>query len=423
MGLSRSRENEINSELSIIASRNVIETVVDTLGVDTVLGGKPPQDDTDKVKRKMIAVRKIERNLHVESEKKSNNISAKFDSTDPQLAQVILNEILEAYQHRHIEVYRSQASLRFFKTRVDNLLEKIEKKEAVLAAFQREHNLTSPARQKEQLTTQIMNMQNRSDEIKRTMMSLHARRNILEKSLADRTPYAVTSRVEGMPNRSAETLKERLVELRIREADIIAGYPETSTTRKQLLEPVQRSIRVVEESLKKESNTLTEETTGIDSGFREMTESLRETKTELSELSAEQAAIGPMLEERREQLDAMIEIEHDMKKMQRDIGYDRDEYKQYRTGLQRTKVAEALDIDQISNVSIVQSAILPANSISPDKPRNLALGLVISIMAGIGIAFVREHFDDTIKSEADVIDHLEQIVLADISIEEFEQCR
>ena len=422
IGISRNRENEINSELSIITSRNVIESVIDELGVERILALKKPASKKVSGDLRLRAIRKIERNLSVEREKKSNNISVKFDATDPTLARDILNQIISAYQHRHIEIYRSQASLNFFQGKVDAMLQKIEKKEAVLAAFQREHELTDPGHQKERLSNQIMEMENRLDQIKRRLMSLHARRNILKNELKSHQEYTVTTRVAGMPNRTAEALKERLVELQIQEADIIAKYPKTSTVRKQLLIPVRESIALVQESLGKETNTLTEETTSLDTVYQETANRLRSTAIELSELMAEQSTINPILADRREQLDHLIEIEYDLKKMKRDVSYDWDEYRQYRTGLQRSKVAEALDIDQISNVSIIQSATRPIHSISPDKPRDLMLGLIISIMAGIGLAFVRDHFDDTIKSESDISDYLGQVMLTDISAEEFKQC-
>ncbi len=422
MNISRTRESEINSELSILTSRDVVGRVVDSLGVNVVLGDNYKATGEDADRRHRMAVNNVESNLRATSDKKSNNITVQFYSTSPTLAQQVLDEILSVYQIHHIEVHRSQASLNFFKGRVDGLLEQIEEKESILASFKRENGVMLPVYQKDQLMTQITQLQNRQDQIKRQIMSMYTRRDSLQKSLDDRERYAVTSRVEGMPNRSAETIKIRLVDLRISEAEIMASYPATSTTLKQLLEPIQKGIRYLEEALESESDTLTEETTSISIAYQAIVESLRRTETELSELNVEQSTIGPMLEEKQEQMASMVVVEREISRMQRDIGYDWDEYRQYRTGLQRSKVSEALDMDQISNVSIIQSATLSVYPISPDKKRNIALGFLISVLAGLGYAFVREHFDDTIKSSADVADHLGQIVLSDISDSEFAKC-
>lgn len=422
MNISRTRESEINSELSILSSRDVVEQVVDALGPNVVLDDDYSAKGEEIGIRHRMAVNNIEKNLKVASEKKSNNITVQFYSTRPKLAQQILGKIISVYKIRHIEVYHSKGSLKFFQSRVDSLLKRIDKKESDLAAFKRDHGIMLIADQKEQLMNQITGLQKRQDEIKREMMSKYTLRDDLRRSLKGRKKFAVTSRVEGMPNRSVDALKEKLMDLHVTEADIMASYPETSTTRKKLLEPVQKSIGYLEKTLQGESDTMTEKTTSINTTYQEIVESLRKTETEISELTVEQSTIDPMLEEKREQMESMVTVEREINRMQRDIGYDQAEYKQYRTGLQRSKVSEALDVGKISNVSIIQSATLPVDPISPDKTRNIALGLLIGILAGLGYAFVKEHFDDSIKSSSDVTDHLGQTVLSDISDKEYAQC-
>ena len=53
-------------------------------------------------------------------------------------------------------------------------------------------------------------------------------------------------------------------------------------------------------------------------------------------------------------------------------------------------------------VSVFAPADLPLVPSKPAKTRNLLLGVVVGMAVGVGIAFLREHLDDTIKSSADV---------------------
>ena len=58
----------------------------------------------------------------------------------------------------------------------------------------------------------------------------------------------------------------------------------------------------------------------------------------------------------------------------------------------------------IDNINILSEATLSENStpVSPNKKRNIAIGAVIGIMLGIGLAFLLEFLDTTIKDEKDV---------------------
>jgi capsular polysaccharide biosynthesis protein len=63
---------------------------------------------------------------------------------------------------------------------------------------------------------------------------------------------------------------------------------------------------------------------------------------------------------------------------------------------------EISNIMKVDNVSIL--AMADENSV-PVEPRpllNMAIALVVSLIAGIGLAFLLEYFDNTIKSEKDV---------------------
>jgi capsular polysaccharide biosynthesis protein len=65
---------------------------------------------------------------------------------------------------------------------------------------------------------------------------------------------------------------------------------------------------------------------------------------------------------------------------------------------------EIKSIMNVDNVSILAKAVVADNP-SPIKPRplmNVAIAIVVGLMAGVGIAFLLEYFNNTIKNEQDV---------------------
>lgn len=79
---------------------------------------------------------------------------------------------------------------------------------------------------------------------------------------------------------------------------------------------------------------------------------------------------------------------------------------------------EISKIMNVDNVSILAKATVKEN-VAPIKPQpvlNMAIALVVGLMAGVGLAFLLEYLDNSIKNEQDVEKHLGVPLLGVISI-------
>lgn len=77
---------------------------------------------------------------------------------------------------------------------------------------------------------------------------------------------------------------------------------------------------------------------------------------------------------------------------------------------------EIVKLMNVDNVSILSPAVLAENPV-PVKPNpmlNMAIALVVGLMAGVGLAFLLEYMDNTIKTEQDIEKLLELPVLGAI---------
>ncbi|UAL52085.1 MULTISPECIES: YveK family protein [Metabacillus] len=84
---------------------------------------------------------------------------------------------------------------------------------------------------------------------------------------------------------------------------------------------------------------------------------------------------------------------------------------------------EIATIMNVDNVSILSTADLGIDP-SPIKPKpvlNIAIALVVGLMAGVGLAFLLEYLDNTIKNEQDIEKHLGLPVLGAITRIDMEQ--
>lgn len=84
----------------------------------------------------------------------------------------------------------------------------------------------------------------------------------------------------------------------------------------------------------------------------------------------------------------------------------------------QTFQTEVVNIMNVDNVSILSGAQVGENP-SPIKPQpvlNMAIAFVVGLMAGVGLAFLLEFFDNTVKDEQDVEKLLGLPVLGSITI-------
>lgn len=67
---------------------------------------------------------------------------------------------------------------------------------------------------------------------------------------------------------------------------------------------------------------------------------------------------------------------------------------------------------------LVSGAELPRVPVSPKPVRDAALGAIIGVMFAVGLAFVREQFDDKVRNAADVERAMERPVLAELPVDD-----
>ena len=76
---------------------------------------------------------------------------------------------------------------------------------------------------------------------------------------------------------------------------------------------------------------------------------------------------------------------------------------------------EIVKIMNVDNVSVLAKATISPFPVKPQPLLNIAIALVVGLMAGVGLAFLLEYLDNTIKTEQDIEKLLELPVLGVIA--------
>lgn len=88
----------------------------------------------------------------------------------------------------------------------------------------------------------------------------------------------------------------------------------------------------------------------------------------------------------------------------------------------QNKIPDIMNVDNVKVLTTAEVVDKPS-PVSPNVKLNIAIGLVLGLMVGVGLAFLLEYFDTTIKSERDIKKHLDIPVIGVISTVEVDDLR
>ncbi len=444
VSIGQNRENEINSEIEILKNRELLEKVVDTLGIrrftgetgqktgikawlewpkaaiksvvkpllvsiKAALGSKPTDPEEAAFKEKIEVVKEIEKHLDVNAVKKSNIIEIAYQAPSSLLAHDVLQTLVDLYLDKHISVYRTAGSYRFFKEQTAQLRSAIEKTEQQIKELKDRYGMASLSDQKRVLVDRIGTLQQELERTRFAKAASQARVQELKRSLATLPRTLVVQKVTGSPRSVNADLRKRIYELRMKEQELLSTFTENSIQ----VQEIRRQIKEAEAMLRS-SGERPQVTEGANPAYQRVQINLLDEETKLAALRAKSKALAEQLEETTREVKKLNEVEIRLKELLRELETQKNNYRKYSESLEQTRIDQALEMEKISNISVVQPATFPVRPIRPNKRMNLLIGLMLGILGGVALAFLAEHQDHTIKRPEDVDQYLQVPVVGSV---------
>ena len=79
-------------------------------------------------------------------------------------------------------------------------------------------------------------------------------------------------------------------------------------------------------------------------------------------------------------------------------------------------IEKVVDIMQVNNVKVIDRAELPKSPIKPNKMMNTAVASVLGLIFGLGIVFLIEFLDKTVRTAEDIKEYLDLPVIGTIPV-------
>ena len=428
------REDEIKSVLDVVASRGVITSVVDELTPAVVLGDEPlpgtEEEETnatmesvketigsvvdtikqiDPISDKEEAIQEIIENVTVGSERKSNVVSIQYESDSPELAQAVVEKLIEQYTLRHASIFVTQGSKEFFETQKASLKDDVAQKSDQLKIFKDQMGLASISGHRTMLEDQMNETQQQKMDTIRELEGAKARVQTIKELLASE-PRNIRSEEKSVPNTGRDLLRDQLYELQVERMEMEArgkNHPRVIAMKKQEAEAKR-------ELAKRNNSSRLEVTQAINEVYQELLLSLGQSKSNVSgyqavlnELNQQESTIAFKIKELNS---ASINIEQ----LQRDLDLAVNNYSKYSENLEDARISEALDQQSFSNISLAQSPTLEEKPVSPSKGIVALLGLAAMVLGTIAIAVGLQAIDNSARRAQQVSDAIGAPVLVSI---------
>lgn len=120
------------------------------------------------------------------------------------------------------------------------------------------------------------------------------------------------------------------------------------------------------------------------------------------------------LKETVEQYSALAQNQLNYSRIYRNYEILEEGYQNLLRDIQNARLSEAMDTYKLASMEIIDKAKAPKQPVSPDIPFNILMGGIIGLLLGLGLAFILDHFDHTLKSVEDVERYLKMPVLGSI---------
>ena len=387
-------ENQINSEIELLTSKDLLTQVVNDTGLAKTVSSlfRKPATEAERVEK---AVNGLMKDLNITPVRKANVISVSYSSDSPQTAAAVLKRLGDLYLEKHLKLNHPAGASDFFKDKAEEYETKLKDSEKTLSSFQQQNSLVVLSQQKE-LTLQ------KTAEAKTKMLDAEAALNEatnriarVEQQLAV-MPKRIVTQSRQLPSQySAEHLNTMIVELQNKRTQLLTKYRPDD----RLVREVDAQIKTTQEALARaEVKTSVEEATDLNP--------LRQTlETELSRARLDQAGAKARLDTLSGQLkqyDASLKkLEGDTTThddLQRQKKEAEDNYQLYAKKREEARIADELDRQKITNVSIAEAATVPQLPSAPNRPVNLMLGLVLAGFLSLGSVFSAEMLSDAIHT-------------------------
>ena len=389
-------EEQINSEIQILTSRDLANQVVDPQWGDTAHQASltPAQ-----LKVHDKAVQDFEKHLSVSMVRKSNVIHATYTASNPRTATDALNRLLGVFLTKQRDIAQPPGTAKFFEQQAANYKGQLDQAQQQLAEFQQKQNIVSLPDTEQALDRDINDAQTE-------LRSTDAQLEELSKQLGTQTrqlhriPDRQMTQIRTIPNDySIERLNTMLAELQNQRTALLTKF----TPKDRLVQQIDRQIADTKANLAKaQSMTSQEHDSDINPVWQAVTGSIIQNETQREALKAKHTALTQQIANLQGQLGTVEGSTVSFSTLRQKVADLQNNYKLYTQKADEAKMGDAMNANRLLNVAVAQSPTFSVTAFHPRPLVDMVLGTFTAMFLASFLVFFAEMGRSTFASATEV---------------------
>jgi uncharacterized protein involved in exopolysaccharide biosynthesis len=291
-----------------------------------------------------------------------------------------VNDLIQLYITRHAAFSEAAAGQDFFRNQRRLLGERLDNAQAKLRHFREVAGAEAVSDNVEVLRDQMAGLEVTRAADQAKVAELEARERVLVTTVLN-NPAAAANEPRIAENTAVLFLKSRLLELELKRTEMLTRYAPGS----QFMSDLERQVAKTLALKRKEEESIVHLM-------------LSETRSELAAARARVASLTEMLTQSQEKLLRNENAGGEREQLEQELAAARESYLTYLKKEEQARFSKALDDSRIVNLSVAESADMPNEPEAAHRLETVVLGVVLSFLLGVALAFIREQLDPMVKT-------------------------
>jgi uncharacterized protein involved in exopolysaccharide biosynthesis len=402
-------EEEFNSEVEILRSREVIEAVVKELGLDKepekIAGRLDPvrklyrhflrQTETSPRER---AVTNVGANLEAVSIRKSRIIVVTYRDNDPERAAAVLNTLYQKYAEHHLNLHGATQAANVFQNEAATFRDKLDAATEALKRFDSKNGVVEAATQKDILLRQYYEMQNLGNAAQTERHELEQRLIALRQQLAAQPEKIETGTVSRYVN-ALDKMKEEILTMELQRTQLLQKYKADSRFVRDIEQRITQARAALE---REEKNPPQERSVALNEIHRRLQNDLLSTQTALATVREREKRLATVTAQYKIRLLEMDRRTFEKAELERTRAINEEAYLLYQKKAQEAEITKSLNRQKVVNVNLAEAAQRASRPVSPKPLLNLVMLLLVGSLAALAGSLIAEKMNPYLRSEEQV---------------------
>lgn len=377
-------EEQVNSELELLHSHDVIDQVA-----DPGWSSMPSEARTPSAARnheKLLG--SLQKRLTTEIVRKTNIIDVSILANSPDQARDDLERLAAAYLAEHRRLQRPEGASEFFASEAERARQSWNQATERLASFQHDHQVLSVPDHETLLDREISDSQNELFTTDSQLHEIDAELADASHRLHDIPAREVTQKTESPTEGAVQQLETLVVDLQNRRTALATNYNANDRMVRELDEQIATATAALNDAKKVIPQ---QQTTDVDPAWQQVHTTYVQNEITRQAVSERRGQLDTHIKDLKSQLADLQNAGVQFNNLQSQADELKDNYQLYMQKRDQAQIEDAMDAHKLLNVAVAEE---PTSSYIPARPKK-KLDVLLGGMTALFVGFCAIYFAET----------------------------